>query len=313
MRSIVGWIVVILPCLGAARTSDGDEPFWVHMLPKAKAVIKVLDRGAEPRLPLRWKHIAGTREIGKASVEDVHHTGRNSTELRVAAAVTCLTDAVTRAGDSRCSCVFSDFEWTSTDPFFSTKAKAEDLVTWDGTTSRFTLGAQGLVKTRDALKMAPAVRSDLGLYAAVRHLQSMHAPYFPTEAVGVGARWEISGKPIAPWPVDETAVCTLTSRDGDRLTIDVALTRTAKPVPDRSGREIKHGLVRYAATGTGSYEVDLSLVLPLRAVMNVREQYRTSMYVGELEEWARFGLLHDSDCTWRLDFTGGRAGAITPR
>ena len=308
MRKLVGPFLLAWAFLGTAQPSAGNEPLWCQFNPKAKPTIKLLDPGAEPRSALRWKRVTGTREAGKVAVEDLHKSARGVLlEHRASASLTCLTEGVTRAGEATCRHVFDDFTWSTSSPIGA--APAEDLGTWAGATVRFTVNAQGVLKKFEPWKYPPAAKHVPALFGALQFLTDMEAPYFPSEAVGVGARWEVTGKPIAAYELHETTLCTLSERQEDRVRIEVTLTRTAKLERSPTEDGLTTTLKSYSATGTGAYDLDLALVLPLRASMTLTERLRKSMHLSRVD----YGFDTDQTSTWSITVTGGRQEAATPR
>lgn len=259
--------LLTLACCSWDRPASGSEPQWsgVHASPRPR--IKLLERGTAPLAPLRWRALEGRPETAIVVVEDVSTPG---TALGASARVTALAERVGGTGEAACRFVFDRLESTAG----GQAAAAPNLVaSWNGSAVHFTRDAKGLVKGVTRRDYPDSARTTIGA------LCDLQAPHLPGEAVGVGARWEFTVSRELTWDVEETTTCTLRARAGDRATIEVSLSRTAKPRQERGSSALfRRHLVSYTAAGKGTYELDLTGVLPLRATMVVSEEERTSRF-----------------------------------
>ena len=186
-------------------------------------------------------------------------------------------------------------EFTSADDL-----RAAQFATAPGFTVTWTRGADGVVR-RLALE-APAVATDAAR-AGVEITANAVAEatvVWPREAIGVGARWEVTR------PVDDgvapTRVTTyeLTALDGDLATVTARTTApidsrslTAGPGPD--GEELTLDVESYEVTGTGELTVDLRAALP---VAGTSESSTRAVYTDP-ETGAR--TTYDEDSTLEFD------------
>ena len=87
---------------------------------------------------------------------------------------------------------------------------------------------------------------------------------FPEDEVGVGAVWTVDQQVVSGITLNQRTTVTLRALDGDRATVDVAITQTPEsPVwnlPDNAGTL---NIASYTYTGAGSLDIDLTLPLPV--------------------------------------------------
>lgn len=299
----------ILAAMGLLFVVDwlSAEPAWYDPVDGPKSLaIKVLDKGAEPRRPVRWHHVKGQRETGSVSVEDVSDSAKHGRQQRRAASRVAASAQEVSAQETRCHLVFDKFEW-SAEKLLS--ASEEDLSSWAESSIEFTLTSQGLVKNYD-VKRAKSAANEVALSVALVDLGAMRPPPFPKEPLGVGARWEVKGKPHSVWTLDETTVCTLTAMDGDRIKIDLSLTRSAKPQkwrPLSDSTAIQ--LLSYSATGTGTFELDLTSVIPITGIASVVADERKEMRLGATGYAFQINTKHE----WKAQIAGSKEIVETPR
>ncbi len=87
---------------------------------------------------------------------------------------------------------------------------------------------------------------------------------FPDAEVGIGAVWTIDQQVLSGITLNQRTTVTLRALDGDRATVDVAITQTPEsPVwnlPDNSGTL---NIASYTYTGSGTLDIDLTQPLPV--------------------------------------------------
>ena len=87
---------------------------------------------------------------------------------------------------------------------------------------------------------------------------------FPEDEVGVGAVWTVDQQVVSGITLNQRTTVTLRALDGDRATVDVAITQTPEsPVwnlPDNAGTL---NIASYTYTGAGSLDIDLTQPLPV--------------------------------------------------
>lgn len=306
MRRLGSTCLLALACLGSAPATWCGEPLWARVGFTTRVRIKLLERGAAPHAPLRYKFVTGRREIGTVEVEE----GRAATRVpdqdsRASAQITALAEQVSSTGEAKFRFVFDAFQSTES----GLQRRREVLATWDGTSQRFAIDARGVTKGKTEPDQAAEAQNVPGLLEAISVLNEVHAPYFPAEAVGVGARWEVFGKPSSGWDEEERTTCTLQARAGDRVTIHVTLARSAESGQKRRDGDIDWLLQSHAGTGTGTYELDLTCVLPVRATMSVSERTRLSLSLRN----PSFESQSDHQSRWAITISGAVAQEETPR
>jgi hypothetical protein len=93
-------------------------------------------------------------------------------------------------------------------------------------------------------------------------IQQLSAP-FPAEAVGVGARWQLTSTlQLAGATVSQTAEYTLMAHDGDRVELNVTVTQAAPTAAAGMPAAAQAALSGSESTGSGKMTVDLSHAVP---------------------------------------------------
>lgn len=87
---------------------------------------------------------------------------------------------------------------------------------------------------------------------------------FPEAEVGVGATWTVDQQVLSGITLNQRTTVTLRALDGDRATLDVAITQTPESttwnLPDDAGTL---NIETYTFTGSGTLEIDLTRPLPV--------------------------------------------------
>ncbi|RMB78643.1 hypothetical protein AYK61_02160 [Rhodococcus sp. SBT000017] len=87
---------------------------------------------------------------------------------------------------------------------------------------------------------------------------------FPDAEVGVGAVWTVDQQVLSGITLNQRTTVTLRALDGDRATLDVAITQTPESttwnLPDGAGTL---NIATYTFTGSGTLEMDLARPLPV--------------------------------------------------
>ena len=99
-------------------------------------------------------------------------------------------------------------------------------------------------------------------------MKQVSAP-LPEEAVGIGARWSITGSITAGGlTLDQTATYTLVERTSDRFIVELEVTQKADP--QTVGEDsIAIQLTNYSATGTGNMEMNRSYPIPVSGLIDL--------------------------------------------
>ncbi|WP_232433662.1 hypothetical protein [Rhodococcus sp. AW25M09] len=134
----------------------------------------------------------------------------------------------------------------------------------DGSTARLATTDSGAIT---ALHITPAEAAlDTARAAIERSFNAAvyRSVNFPDTEVGVGAVWTIDQQVLSGITLDQRTTVTLRELDGDRATLDVAITQTPESnvwnLPDDSGTL---NIASYTYTGSGTLEIDLAQPLPV--------------------------------------------------
>ena len=120
-----------------------------------------------------------------------------------------------------------------------------------------------------------------------RLLEQLTMP-FPTEAVGIGAKWEITNTLDQDgFEVQQTVVCTLAASDGRTIEIDVEIVQRADPQPmvaDGLPPGAAANLLSYSSSGTGRTVHRLSELFPTDGTMDVVNDSTVVISFGDMKQ-----------------------------
>ena len=134
----------------------------------------------------------------------------------------------------------------------------------EGSTARLATTDSGAIT---ALHITPADAAlDTARAAIERSLNAAvyRSVDFPDAEVGVGAVWTVDQQVLSGITLNQRTTVTLRALDGDRATLDVAITQTPESttwdLPDGAGTL---NIATYTFTGSGTLEIDLTRPLPV--------------------------------------------------
>ncbi|MFD4368793.1 hypothetical protein [Rhodococcus sp. NPDC058521] len=140
----------------------------------------------------------------------------------------------------------------------------------EGSGVDLTVGPNGAVT---ALRLQPAADAPDIARSAIEQAfyQAVYrALPFPETPIGVGAQWTVRQQVTSGITLDQTTTATLRAREGNRLTIDIAIDQ--KPQSDvwmLDGEAGSLNIDQYTMSGNGSMTVDLDKPLPVDGSVSV--------------------------------------------
>jgi hypothetical protein len=235
--------------------------------------VRVLDTGVAPRQLLRYRFTEGRREFielvmtlsmtttmeGQETAMDVPDfwillTG-TVTDLS-ADGVADVDEVITSADlvDPSATGVVAD----------AMGASMEDFI---GVTSHQRVDDRGHV-LEGRLEMPPTIdpTAQQELQSTTDALAAM-LPVFPEEAVGAGARWEVTSESSTSVVVTNVETFSLIEVTGDQLRLESSVRQSADPQPiasDTLPEGATMSLESLQGTGTGTIEVDLGSLVPVK-------------------------------------------------
>ena len=141
------------------------------------------------------------------------------------------------------------------------------LAQFEGLQGQFTLTSTGAVRS-NSFKIPPTVKGTArSVLQQLSDQSSQLSVPLPTQAVGVGARWETTSQlTVSGIKFTQKYGYTLRTRDGTRLTLDVTSLQTA-PRQRVNSSGLPAGasvnVISSRVAGTGTTVLDLSQVAPL--------------------------------------------------
>jgi hypothetical protein len=237
-------------------------------------VVTVLDAGAEPRSELRYRFDSGDSDSAAIEMDIKLNMSMAGLQARPVAFPTIRMlvelDAVETLddGSGRYDFAISSAEIVDnadTDPTLATTLRASlgQLPSVSGWARIDSKGAM----LEGNMNLPAGVDPQLNQVfdSAEQSLQQMSAP-LPSEPVGVGAVWQVvQSIESAGFSVSQTANYTLTSRNGDEITLDIELTQSGSDqAVELAGLPpgIEANLDALESAGTGSMRIDLNRFVP---------------------------------------------------
>lgn len=229
----------------------------------AQPAVTLLDAGAAPRQELRYRLEAGRTEHGALSTS----MQMSGTNMPVVSGPPMTVRMMMRTTDVSADGVARyEFEVTSVDAGNGASPVLDRAI---GGWAR--IDARGLFLEGDfALDaMAGGAEPEQMLGELNQSIQEMSAP-FPVEAVGAGARWQVTSSIDAGgFTAGQTAEYTLLSRNGDQIELEVTVSQSAASQPvSMPGMppEIQARLESLEAAGSGTMNVNLARLVPTSTV-----------------------------------------------
>ena len=282
------------PVLQIAQAAEGEataepapatpEPAAAEGNPEPSSLISVttgdvvlLDAGQGPKTPLRLSPEVGNQlQLGadltmKVTMEMDGQAIPNAGFPSVAMVLGIEVVDVNEAGEITYNITYDSIE-LGTEADFPEQARTMiDEVFQELKTLKLVLVGDDRGRVLNATVEAP---DDLNpflvqmLDSLSQSMKQVSAP-LPEEAIGVGARWSISGSVTASGlTLEQTTTYELVERDGDRFTVNMDVEQTAEPQTiGTPGVAIE--LTDYSATGNGNLLMDAGYPLPIGGPINL--------------------------------------------
>ncbi|MEU3015734.1 hypothetical protein [Nocardia asteroides] len=260
---------------------EGTEPLGYGKevtVPISAAVTTLVSPGDEPRDLLRPRYAAGTtQEVTLRTDYRIQQQVNDQPARDFSPAALTIPMTATAGADGVDLTVGTV---TTPDP-----ALNKAFTTADGSHAGLEMSDLGAITE---LRLAPSPDTPNTARAALEQAfyQAVYRSIaFPDEPVGVGAVWTVHQEITGGVTLDQITTATLTSRDGDRLTIDLQVTQTPTDkvweLPNDAGAL---DIAGYVMEGTGTITVDLGLPLPVAGAIDVGGQqiYRDERSVSTL-------------------------------
>ncbi|MFJ2838917.1 hypothetical protein [Nocardia sp. MH4] len=260
---------------------EGLEPLGIGKevtVPITAAVTTLVSAGDEPRDLLRPRYPAGTTQEVTLRTDYRIQQQVNDQPARDFSPAALTIPMTARAGTDGVDLTVGTV--TTPDP-----ALNKAFTTADGSHAGLEMSDLGAITE---LRLAPSPDTPNTARAALEQAfyQAVYRSIaFPDAPVGVGAVWTVHQEITGGVTLDQITTATLTSRDGDRLTIDLQVTQTPTDkvwmLPNNAGSLDIEG---YVMEGTGTITVDLGLPLPVSGAIDVggQQTYRDARSVSTL-------------------------------
>lgn len=253
--------------------------------------IKLLDAGAEPRAVLRLHPKVGAKQTLNILLKmgmDIKMAEMQSPAVkmpRMSITMDFTVKDVSPDGD-----ITYDMLTTGTsvadDPEATPMIAAAMKTSLDGlkgVSGTGRMSNHGLTKTME-MKFQPGA-SPQARQMADNMKESMYGSsmLLPDEAVGPGAKWEVKQKRVSQGlTIDETATYELVSAENDRVTAKSTTVQHAanQKIPNPAMPGMKADLDKMDGSGTGTFLLDLSQLLPRESTADMHSEMSMGMSVG---------------------------------
>ena len=267
MRTFCMTLVLILPMTWAGSCY-------------AQSQTKLLEPGATPRQSLRLAPLLGAHHIVDLLMRVTNERAMDGNKLPVSQAPATkmsfdmvVTDISSGEVSYAFECIDADLVGDPTAPDPMLPIMRESIVPLIG------LRGTGVLSDRaESLRTTvtrPAVVDPVlepHLEGIQRLLEQLTTP-FPTEAVGIGGKWEVTNTlDQEGFKVQQTVVCTLAASDGRTVEINVEILQRADPQPMVTAGlppGAAANLLSYTSNGTGRTVHRLSELFPTDGSMDV--------------------------------------------
>lgn len=251
-------------------------PGLVHADPTAAPTLKLLSAGKGPKQPLRLAPKQGTRSTievvskGTKARGAIGKLGRPETLPSTSMVLDAEVTRVEPNGDVRVDVTYRKLDvrvpkGTPPERAREAQSQLQALVGAKGYTVVSNLGTtkqSGHIPPENA---SPQLKQQLEAYQGIQN--QIMCP-LPQEAVGIGARWQLTTNVTAPAEtgalvVNQTAIFNLVELSGTRGKLAITLRQTGKSTD---------GQLTTSTTGKGTIEFDLAMSSPVSAQLEMRTE-----------------------------------------
>lgn len=254
-----------------AQTSipQTQTPTSPSVVPQSAPQVRLLSPGAAPQQPLRLRPAPNSKQ----QVTQRLDVGANS--LKLPTIVTKADFTVTKVesnGD-----IYSQFVYTDADvieaegsPTAVGNSIRQQLRKFIGVTGTIVSNDRGAVKSSQFNVPQQADESTRWVFETLANLFSQASSSFPEEAVGIGAKWQITTNlSIAGINVTQLATYELVNVQGNIATLKVNLQQQAQPQPIQLPL-YQGDLESYSAKGDGEIQVKLDGTMPIQSTFSMQ-------------------------------------------
>ncbi len=301
-------VVLCVCCCGRARQPAATQPAqW--------PVVTLIDAGAEPRQPLRFRAQIGASEtldttmrVSLRQTVDGTVFPKQKLPLIQVTLEIVVTD-VTEEGDIR-----YEFAYTKADAIGEhgvppmlvdvTRGPLGSLVGLRGTGVTTDRG----FARRAEIKVPAGGASRLLQWHVEKMRQSLEqmTPPFPAEPVGLGATWQVmTTTRQGEFTVRQTALVTLAAAAGDRIELDIEITQDAQPQELRTPGLPPIFLSSLKSQGRGKTLLRLDHLMPLFSEFDMVVDTTSTATITDVEQETQ----QHTEMTFRLE---GRAKRPAP-
>ena len=292
IRALPFIAAVALGCATSGPSPSPAPPEVAETPQPGDPVVKLIDPGAEPRAPLRFRLAAGHRStmlLEMAMDMDMAMGGSKMPAVKVPPVHMTMLMEVTKVDPD--GVTHNTARVTAVDVLAREGDKPElvarlkkEMATLVGMNMEMKITSRGL--TRDAKVTVPdgAPPQVHTMVESMRNAIQQTAAIFPTEPVGTGARWRVeSAVDNGTLKFQQATVVTLNRREPNQVWLSFAIEQKADPQP-MTPRGLPPGttasLESHSGKGQGQWESALDSRTP-RVQMSVRTQTASTVVMNQ--------------------------------
>ncbi len=288
------------PGLSHAATSPTNAPAKPDK-PEAKAAakvtaapaatsVKLLNAGAEPRKALRLHSKPGDKQSATVTMKISMNMGAGDQQgmaMKMPAIkmpMELTTTSVSDSGDISYDMLLRELnvvEDADSMPQMVEAMKAS-LGSLKGLSGKGTISSRGLNKSTD-VKLPSDANPQFRQVMDQMNLSQMSAP-LPEEAVGPGAKWEVT-MPIQSQglSLEQKVTCELVSVEGNTVKLKTSLVQNAgkQKIENTAMPGMSVNLDHMTGSGTGNTTIDLGRLLPTEGTVDFHSEMSMAMDTGE--------------------------------
>ena len=259
--------------------------------PATTAQAKLLEAGAEPRKVLRLHPKPGDKQTLGMTLKMAMEVKMGETEApkmkmpAIQLTLDATVKGVSPEGEISYEMVMSDAS-VADDPEVMPQiagAMKSAFASIKGSSGMGTMSDRGFSKGAEIKAPAGAAPQVNQAMEQMRESFSHLAAALPEEAIGAGAKWEVT-MPIKTqgMTLEQTAIYELVSLEGERVTVKRTLAQRAtnQKIENPMAPGMKLDVTKMTGTGAGQITFDLAKLLPAEGTMNLRSDMSMSLDMG---------------------------------
>ena len=281
----------------AAAAAPKTQAGAASSAPKAESIarIEVLEPGAEPRTVLRYHPKVGDKHtlnmlLKMSMAMNVANTETPQMKMpRMSMTMDTTVTGISQEGDISYEMLMTD-AGVADDPDATpmlASAMKNSVQSFKGVSGKGTMSNRG-ISEKTEMKLPPGADPQVRqMMDSIKESISSGTVLLPEEAVGAGAKWRVKQTRGAQgMSIDETTTYELQSLDKDQLTAKATIEQQAanQKIQSPAMPGMKVDLEKLVGSGTGTFTIDLSQILPSEGNADLHTEMSMGMGAGDQKQ-----------------------------